>query len=104
MELYNIPLVPRQHGELRRRICDALKHLPLNGLLLLGDRVVKNFVAKHRRNGQWTDDLGIMCQATALYLERNIHVVGTANSGKKNQGYTILEGGGAVITDKLIFS
>ena len=49
------------------------------------------FIAVHKRNGEWTDEYGIMCQATALYLERNIHIVGTANIGH-SVGYTKLEG------------
>ena len=32
-------------------------------------------------------------QATALYLGRNIMVVGTINSGPGDRGYTTLEGG-----------
>lgn len=68
-------------------------------------------MARHRRLGTWTDNLGIMCQATALFLGkiyhdciiwcwiifdllsgRNIHIVGTANMGQE-QSFTKLEAG-----------
>merc|ERR1719411_196185 len=34
---------------------------------------------------------GVMCQATALFLEREIHIVGTANIRQGGPGYTKLE-------------
>jgi len=36
--------------------------------------------------------MGIMVQATALFLGRNIHIIGTANAGG-SQAFTKIEGG-----------
>ena len=31
-------------------------------------KTFRKFIGRHRRMGTWTDNLGIMCQATALFL------------------------------------
>ena len=48
------------------------------------------FVKKHRRDREWTDKQGIMCQATSLVVGRNIHLYGTINIGH-DVSYTKLE-------------
>ena len=79
---------------------------------------MRRFAAYHSKQCVWTDDLGFMCQvyylipshiqqydivdfvhecliytvvptkATALFLGRNVHLVGTANVDPNNPGYT----------------
>ena len=40
------------------------------------------FVEEHSQLGLWTDSFGIMCQATAVFVGRNINIIGTANIGQ----------------------
>ena len=47
---------------------------------------------QHISTGTWTDNLGIMCQATAFYVGRNINIVGTANTGH-SQSFTKIQAG-----------
>jgi len=86
--LHNVPDKPTNHVDLRQAVCDAIPKLPqakewIQNLFDTTD-AFSRFLDQHRTIGTWTDAFGIMCQATALYVERNIHIVGTANIG---QGY-----------------
>ena len=116
MELFNIAEKPRDHGNLRRKVCDSMMDLPqtpewIKTSFNNSKEEFLKFIERHRRMGTWTDDAGIMCQATALYLGninlfiqkihvcqttflagRNIHIVGTANRGQ-GQPFTKLEAG-----------
>ena len=87
--LHNIPNKPRDHVRLRSAICRFIPSLSQTTVwienIFGNDRTKFNsFIAQHQRDCEWTDDYGIMCQATALYLERNIHVVGTVNIGQSS--------------------
>ena len=42
---------------------------------------MKQFVRKHKIPGTWTDDSRLMVQAAAMYVNRHIRLVGTANTG-----------------------
>ena len=116
MELFDIADMPRDHGDLRREVCDSLMELPqtpvwIQNFFNNSKKNFRKFIGRHRRMGTWTDNLGIMCQATALFLGnidiystsaclnqptflsgRNIHIVGTANRGQE-QSFTKLEAG-----------
>ena len=52
----------------------------------------ERFLAEHSKPGTWTDDRGIICHATALYLGREINIYGTLNKGE-NQSFTKVESG-----------
>ena len=71
--LHNIPDIPREHGSLRKAVVDSLMTLPQTPIWIenfFGNskKNFRKFMARHRKLGTWTDNLGIMCQATALYL------------------------------------
>ena len=75
--LHDIPDIPRDHGSLRRAVVNSLMTLPqtpewIENFFENSKKNFQKFMARHRRLGTWTDNLGIMCQATALYLG-NIH-------------------------------
>ena len=98
VKLLEIPGVARDHEGLRSEICKALPKLPQAAewkkSVFRSDRKrFHNFVTKHKRVGEWTDERGIICQATALYLGRNINVVGTVNARQAGPGYSVVEGG-----------
>ena len=86
MDLLGIPGNGVDHTRLRAEVCKAIPSFPqasdwIKDLFENSERNFKKFLSKHSRPGIWTDDKGIMCQATSLYLGRNIHVVGTINAG-----------------------
>lgn len=98
VKLLDIKGVARDHKGLRSEICQALPKLAqapewLTSVFRSNSRRFGNFVSKHERGGEWTDDRGIMCHATALYLGRNINVVGTINANEAGPGYSVVEGG-----------
>ena len=75
--LHDIPDIPRDHGSLRKAVANSLMTLPqtpewIENFFENSKKNFQKFMARHRRLGTWTDNLGIMCQATALYLG-NIH-------------------------------
>jgi len=84
--LHEVHDKPNNHLDLRLAVCDALPQLPQAKdwvQNLFGDeKTFDEFIEEHRQPGVWTDGLGIMCQATALYVGRIIHIVGTANIGQ----------------------
>ena len=93
--LHGIEDMPVTHDTMRKAVCKALLTLPQNKSWikhLFGGKKKNfvDFVQKHRRSGEWTDDKGLICQATALMLKRNIHIVGTANKGQ-SVSYTKLD-------------
>ena len=76
--LYQIPDRPGDHHQLRLEVCRSLRHLPqastwVENLFSNSKKKFSKFIARHRRPGTWTDNLGIMCQATALYLGKVTH-------------------------------
>jgi len=95
VELHGVPGVPREHGALRKFLVEALPRLDQAAqwaeTVFGGLEVLEEFLAVHSTPGQWTDELGIMCQATALIVGREIRLVGTANIGQLGPGYTVLE-------------
>ena len=65
--------MPRDHGDLRREVCDSLMDLPqtkewIKTSFNNSNKEFLKFIEIQRRVGTWTDDAGIMCQATALFL------------------------------------
>jgi len=84
--LHEVPDKPTNHVDLRRAVCEAIPKLPQAKEwvqnLFGNEDTFTEFLDEHRVSGIWTDSLGIMCQATALYVGRNIHIVGTANIGQ----------------------
>jgi len=84
--LHEVPDMPTNHIDLRTAVCDALPYLPQSKdwiqNIFGGEKSFSNFIEEHKNPGVWTDGLGIMCQATSLYVGRNIHIVGTANIGQ----------------------
>merc|ERR1719187_896494 len=84
--LHEVHDKPNNHLDLRLAVCDALPQLPQAKdwvQNLFGDeKTFGEFIEEHRHPGVWTDGLGIMCQATALFVGRNVHIVGTANIGQ----------------------
>ena len=92
--LHEVPDKPTNHVDLRRAVCEAIPKLPQAKEwvqnLFGNEETFTEFLEEHRISGIWTDSLGIMCQATALYVGRNIHIVGTANIGQ-GSAFTKLE-------------
>ena len=98
VKLLDIKGVARDHKVLRSDICQALRKHPqspewLTSVFQSNEKRFRNFVTKHEHVGEWTDGSGIMCQATALHLGRNINVVGTINANQAGPGYSVVEGG-----------
>lgn len=80
---------------MRKAVCDAMLKLPqtkswIKYMFNGKKKNFRKFVRKHRRDGEWTDSRGLLCQASALLVRRNIHIVGTANMDQK-VCYTKLE-------------
>ena len=76
--LHQIPDRPGDHHQLRLEVCRSLRNLPqtsswVENLFSNSKKKFSKFIARHRRPGTWTDNLGIMCQATALYLGKVSH-------------------------------
>ena len=96
--LHKIPGKPANHKRLRKAVSDVLLKLPQAKIwipnIFRTKKNYKKFVSEHRKPGCWTDAQGIMCQATALFLERNIHIVGTANKERDRASPNWKEGGG----------
>jgi len=84
--LHEVPDKPTNHIDLRTAVCNALPKLPQAKdwvqNIFGGEESFSDFIEEHKKPGVWTDGLGIMCQATSLYVGRNIHIVGTANIGQ----------------------
>ena len=81
--LNKIDNLPKNHKGIRKLVCDNIKKLPqakswIKNLFGNKESKFDQFVQKHRSNKEWTDNLGIMCQATALILNRKIFLIGTA--------------------------
>ena len=90
--LHNLPDLPRDHRALRLLVTSRIRSLPQYGGWLanyFGGNVeaFDQFLHFHSQDGAWTDAYGILCQATALILQRPIVVVGTNNEN----GFFILE-------------
>ena len=83
-------------------VCDAMLYMDQAGgddgwvnMFFGGSwKKYEKFVKKHRQEKEWTDTFGILCQATALYLRQEIHIVGTVNFGQRVP-FTRLESGSA---------
>ena len=85
------------HKILRRQVCENVKRCPKEWLethtsLHFNDkpRGIKDFVYRQKKLGQYTDNKGIITQATAYVTQRNIHVF-SVTGGKVP---TVLEAGG----------
>ena len=51
----------------------------------------KEFMEEHSQENTWVDDEGLIVQATALIIGRNIHIVGSANYSGQDRPYTVIE-------------
>merc|ERR1719369_1314517 len=84
--LHDVRDKPTNHYDLRLAVCDAIPELPQAKEwvqnIFGSEETFTAFIEKHRSLGVWTDELGVMCQATALFVGRNVHIVGTANIGQ----------------------
>ena len=85
------------HKILRRQVCENLNRCPKEWLenhisLHFNDkpRGITDFVYRQKKLGQYTDNKGIITQATAFVTQRNIHVF-SVTGGKVP---TVLEAGG----------
>ena len=93
--LHDVPGVTRDHASLREAICNALLTLPqakawIKNLFNGKKKRYLVFVKEHRKDGNSPDARGLIFQATALFLKRTIHIMGTANMNQKGC-YTKLE-------------
>ena len=76
VRLHQIPDRPEDHQQLRLEVCRSLRRLPQTSTWVEhcfnnNKKRFSNFLARHRRVGTWTDNMGIMCQATAIYLGKD---------------------------------
>ena len=85
------------HKMLRWQVCENVKRCPKEWLethtsLHFNDkpRGITDFVYRQKKLGQYTDNKGIITQATAYFTQRNIHVF-SVTGGKVP---TVLEAGG----------
>ena len=97
IDLFKLTDKPRKYWRLRQEVCDYIPDCPhasqwIEVVFDNSPEELRRFIQRQRHDGTWTDDYGIMCQATALYVGRNIRLVGTANIGQ-DQSYTKLEAG-----------
>ena len=86
--LHNIQDVARDHEGLREFISNALLNLPqtphwVEYVFNHDEDAFHEFYQLHKKQGEYTDSRGLICQATSLVLKRNIHIIGTANTGKE---------------------
>ena len=73
MELFDIADKPRDHGDLRREVCDSMMDLPQTSVWIQNffnnsKEIFRKYVERHRRMGKWTDNLGIMCQVESKMI------------------------------------
>ena len=73
MKLFGIADKPRDHGDLRREVCDSMMDLPQTATWIKeffsnSEERFRKYVERNRRLGKWIDNIGIMCQATALFI------------------------------------
>jgi len=84
--LHEVPNKPTNHVDLRKAVVAAIPNLPQAKEWIQNifgsEETFSEFLEHHKSLGTWTDSLGIMCQATALFVQRTIHIVGTANIGQ----------------------
>ena len=85
------------HKILRRQVCENVKRYPEEWKKNIIDlefkgklRGLTDFVYRQKKDGQFTDDKGIITQATAYYTGRNIKVFSETGGSVP----TVLEGGG----------
>ena len=95
--IHGIPDKAKGHEQLRAAVCDLVPSLPLAASWVAGafggdNKKFEQLLKECRVVGTWTDDFGYLCQATALYIGRDIRIVGTSNRGQKDP-YTVLSGG-----------
>ena len=69
----NIPGVPRNPHDLRTAACNAINFLPqrfiwVETLFENNFDLLSDFIRTQSRNMVFTDDPGVVCMATALYL------------------------------------
>jgi len=96
INILRIPGAPRTPGLLRAAVSRSFPQVAeAKGWTvdhLGGPQGLVEFVARHRKTGEWTDEKGLICQATAIYLKRNINIVDIRDP--RRPGLTSLPGGG----------
>ena len=76
VQLLEIPDKPTDHADVRDQVTKSLLNLPqtpvwIQNFFNNSNVNFRNFIARHRRPGTYTDNLGILCQATAFYLGKS---------------------------------
>ena len=76
VKLLEIPDKPTDHADVRDEVTKSLLNLPqtpfwIQNFFNNSNKNFRKFIARHRRPGTWTDNLGILCQATAFYLGKS---------------------------------
>ena len=74
---------PKTAHALRLYICKFLPRLPQakdwRKNLFANAKEFDAFIEKHKQENEWTDERGIMCNATALIIGRQINIIGTVD-------------------------
>ena len=73
IRLMKIPDKPTYHAEVRDNVTKSLMNLPqtqtwIQNFFNNSMQNFQKFIADHQKTGTWTDNRGILCQATAFYL------------------------------------
>ena len=91
------PKFPNTHEELRQYVLKVLPRLPQfkewKKSVLTSELKIGKFLADHKMNKQWTDEDGIIVQASALIIGRKINIVGSVDYSGQKEPITIIEGG-----------
>ena len=82
------------------KVCDNVKGCPkewLNNHIEINfknkRRAIRDLAYRQKRDGQFTDGLGVITQATAFFIERNITIF-SVSGGRVDPRGTQLPGGG----------
>ena len=86
------------HHDVRSSVCDfltgnnfILKESWINEYFDGNKNRFQCFVSEHRGENVWTDDLGVMTNATAMWMRRVLHIVSTSCTDPNSPGFTRLE-------------
>ena len=76
-QLLGVQGVVQTSWELRKEVCNTLKCVPNRfrwvNIHFNGNwDEYRTFIALHQQNKEWTDDIGVMVAATALYLGKTM--------------------------------
>lgn len=76
--------MPQDHEDMRNQICNSIFGHPeaerwFTEFFKEQEDEFQSFISLHSTVGEWTDDYGIICQATAYMLKRRIQIVHTTS-------------------------